>query len=236
MATLIAFVGSEAAGKSTILVEVERWLAPRYRVRRIHAGKPPSTVVTFVPHVLLPALRALFPRQRTLRVERRNNGGEGAGTETFPILFGIRSVMLAYERRALLVNAARSGDETIVLSDRYPTSTRGAPEGPQLGHLPIPSGRVSLRRILAALEDRLYRDIPTPDLLFHLWAPLEVTLARNAARDKREPEDYVRFRHGLTERLRFDAAPVHRINTDRDLEVVLKEIREVIGDSPGRPG
>jgi thymidylate kinase len=84
--------------------------------------------------------------------------------------------------------------------------------------------------MLARMEDRLYRDIPPPDLVFHLSAPLEVTLARNAARNKREPEDYVRFRHELSSRLRFDGTPVYRVDTDRDLGLVVQEIEGVIGD------
>lgn len=228
--TLIAFVGSEATGKSTILNEVETWLGRSHRVRRVHAGKPPSTPLTFLPHVLLPALRAVFPEQRTLRVEERYEDGDVGTERTYPLLFGVRSVMLAYERRALLTRAARSGTETVVLSDRYPSQASGAPDGPQLAHLSMPSGRLSLRRALARIEDRLYRDIPVPDMVFHLSAPLEVTLARNAARDKQEPEDYVRFRHALSSRLRFDGAPVHAIDTDRDLEQVVREIEEMIGD------
>lgn len=230
-ATLIAFVGSEATGKSTILNEVERWLGRSQRVRRVHAGKPPSTPITFVPHVLLPAIRTLFPEQRTLRVEERYEDDDASTKkETYPLLFGVRSVMLAYERRALISRAVRSGKGTVVLSDRYPSDTSGAPDGPQLAHLPMPSGRLSVRRVLARMEGRLYRDIPSPDLVFFLSAPLDVTLARNAARDKREPEDYVRFRHALSSRLRFDGAPVYPIDTDRDLELVVREIEGVIGD------
>lgn len=229
-ATLIAFVGSEATGKSTILGEVEGWLGRDHRVRRVHAGKPPSTPITLLPHLLLPALRAVFPEQRTLYVEERYEESDRMATKPYPLLFGVRSVMLAYERRALLARAARSGNGTVVLSDRYPSEASGAPDGPQLAHLPMPSGRFSIRRVLARMEDRLYRDIPAPDMVFHLSAPLEVTLARNAARNKQEPEDYVRFRHALSEKLRFDGAPVYGIDTDRDLELVVREIEEVIGD------
>ena len=229
-ATMIAFVGSEATGKSTILNEVEGWLGRSHRVRRVHAGKPPSTPLTFLPHVLLPALRAVFPEQRTLYVEERYEDGDRAAEKPYPLLFGVRSVMLAYERRSLLGRAARSGSGTVVLSDRYPSQASGAPDGPQLAHLPMPSGRLSVRRALARLEGRLYRDIPAPDMVFHLSAPLDVTLARNAARNKQEPEDYVRFRHALTSRLRFEGAPVYGIDTDRDLESVVQEIEEVIGD------
>jgi thymidylate kinase len=163
-------------------------------------------------------------------VEERYEDDHASTKKTFPLLFGVRSVMLAYERRALISRAMRSGGGTVVLSDRYPSDTSGAPDGPQLAHLPMPSGRFSVRRVLARLEGRLYRDIPAPDLVFHLTAPLEVTLARNAARDKREPEDYVRFRHALSSRLRFDGAPVFPIDTDRDLALVVQEIEGVIGD------
>jgi thymidylate kinase len=226
-ATVIAFVGSEATGKSTVLDEVERWLSTSRRVRRVHAGKPPSTPLTSIPHALLPALRSLFPEQRTLRVEERYEGGDATGT-TYPLLFGIRSVMLAYERRALLRRAVRDGAGTVVLSDRYPSDASGAPDGPQLTHLPMPKSAFSLRRILAAIEGRLYRDIPTPDLVFQLTAPLEVTLARNAAREKKEPEEYVRFRHELSSRLRFDGASVYPIDTDRDLDQVVREVEVLI--------
>jgi len=148
-------------------------------------------------------------------------------------------VMLAYARRALINGALRrSRRGTIVLTDRYPSDTGGAPDGPQLGHLPLPAGRPSARRVLAALEGRLYRDIPPPDIVFHLSAPLEVTLARNAVREKREPEGYVRLRHAMSADLRFEGSVVHRIDTDKEFERVVVEIKDAIrealdGSDPG---
>ncbi len=59
-------------------------------------------------------------------------------------------------------------------------------------------------------------------------APLDVTLARNAARAKTEPEPYVRFRHSLSSDLEFDGASVHRVDTDRPLEAVVREVEEVL--------
>jgi thymidylate kinase len=220
---VIAFVGSEATGKSTLIDGIGSWLAPCHRVRRIHAGKPPATALTFVPHVLLPALRALFPDQRSTRVESRS---EGSARARVPLLFALRSVMLAHERRALLTAASRwSAEGTIVLCDRYPSRTSGAPDSPQLGHLPAASW---LRRRLAAMEARLYDDVPPPDLVLQLTAPLEVTLARNAARAKTEPEDYVRRRHCRSADLEFDGAAVHHTSTDRPLEDVVLDVKEAV--------
>jgi thymidylate kinase len=229
---MIAFVGSEATGKSTILNEIGTWLGQTHRVRRIHAGKPPSTILTFVPHFLLPALRALFPEQRSLRVGARNEETSDVTEQVYPLMFGLRSVMLAYERRALITRAlAWSADGRIVLCDRYPSCGNRAPDGPQLSQLPANSGRGSLRRWLASLEAHLYNDIPPPDIVIQLTAPLEVTLARNAARDKEEPEDYVRFRHLLSSNLRFDGAVVHHVDTDRPLEAVVRDVKVAIENS-----
>ncbi len=233
---VIAFVGSEATGKSTILSEVDGWLGARHEVRRIHAGRPPSTVLTFIPHVLLPTLRKLFPDQRSTRVEARHQEAHGSRESTYPIMFAVRSVMLAYERKALL-SRARSANGTIVLSDRYPSSRSGTPDGPQLAHLPVPRGTRSLgsllRRWSTALEARLYAGIPAPNLVVYLTAPLDVTLARNAARDKTEPEDYVRWRHELSSKLEFDGAPVRPIDTDRPFEEVLRDVQRAIGEALG---
>ena len=40
----------------------------------------------------------------------------------------------------------------------------------------------------------------------------------------------MRFRHALSTKLRFDGTPVHAIDTDRDLQQVVREIEEMIGD------
>jgi thymidylate kinase len=229
---VIAFVGPEASGKSTVLGELERWLGAHYTVRHVHAGKPPATALTLIPHALLPLLRALIPEQRSTRVasEDRQPADPPGQQASYPLAFALRSVMLAYERRAVLARAfARASNGTIVLCDRYPPAAAGAPDGVQLAHRPGTHDPV--RRWLCALETRIYADIPSPDLVIQLTAPLDVTLARNAARTKTEPEPYVRWRHRLTESLAFDRAPVHKLNTDRPLDEVMRDAKQAIWDA-----
>lgn len=85
-----------------------------------------------------------------------------------------------------------------------------------------------MRRRLAALEAGLYRDIPPPDLVVYLTAPLEVALERNRERGKSEPESYLLSRHARSSSLEFERATVHLLATDRPLDEVVSELRRVI--------
>ncbi len=224
---VIAFVGSEATGKSTMLAETERSLAGHV-VRRVHVGKPPRTALTAVPNLFLPALRALAPGQRSTRVDARHvERGEDDGLRLPPLLFAVRAVLLAHDRRALLRRApaaAARGD--VVLCDRYPSSATGAPDSPQLARW---AGATSGRPLLSWLvrtETRWYADIPPADVVFHLQAPLDVTLRRNREREKTEPEELVTLRHRQAGMLRFDGSRVHRVDTTRPVD---ESVRFVCG-------
>jgi thymidylate kinase len=231
---VIAFVGGEATGKSTMLEDVERWLGAHFTVRRVHAGKPPSTALTALPNLLLPALRSLLPAQRSTKVSaQRHSAPEDGGTDgPFPLLFGLRSVLLAHDRRRLLARAfASSANGAIVLTDRYPSVEVGSLDGAQLGGSGAVANGGRLRRWLVGVEDRLYRQIPPPDLVIYLTAPLDVTLERNRVRGKSEPEDYVRSRHARSSNLQFDRVRVERVDTNRPREESAREIRKVIWEA-----
>lgn len=228
---VVAFVGPEASGKSTLLAELDHWLDEDLSVARFHAGKPPSTWLTALPNLLVPTLRSLLPASRSTRIEaeratpeQRENAPPG-----YPLLFAVRSVLLAYDRRSLLLRAFRlAANGTIVLCDRYPSLASGAPDGPQLPHLPLPPGGSRSRRLLARLEARLYGDIPPPDLVVQLSVPLEVAVLRNATRGKREPEDHVRRRHSMIANIDFGRTPVRRIDTDRPVAETLLEVKRAL--------
>lgn len=228
---VIAFVGPEATGKSTLLDEIRGWLGEHFAVEQIHAGKPKSTLLTVFPNLFVPLLRFLSPASRSTHLEARYVYGEqsGGARKAYPLIFTIRSVLLAHDRRSLLSQAfGRAANGTIVLCDRYPSLRSGAPDSPQLSQMPISTNRYSIRHRLACIEARLYREIPPPDLVIYLSAPLEVTLSRNATRGKKEPEDYVRRRHARSSSLEFGKTPVHRINTDQPLNQTVLEIKRAI--------
>src|SRR5216117_871118 len=93
---VIGVVGSDGSGKSTVIAEMSRWLGEFLSVATIHGGKPPPSVTTALPRLLLPLLRRMLPRYRTTRVElRAREGPEPEGIRTGPLLvYALRVLML----------------------------------------------------------------------------------------------------------------------------------------------
>lgn len=231
---VIAFVGPEATGKSTLLAEVNHWLGESFCLEQIHAGKPKSTLLSVGPNLFVPALRAVLPNHRSGQIETQHGGTENTAQsdQIYPLLYAIRSTLLAHDRRALLTQAhRRAANGSIVLCDRYPSQSIGAPDSPQLARVALPLDRYPLRRRLARYETKLYREIPQPDLVISLSVPVEVAVMRNATRSKYEPEDYLRLRHAQSANLDFGKAPVFAIDTDQPLEQVVLEIKRAIWNS-----
>src|SRR3989441_481320 len=182
---VIGVVGSDGSGKSTVVAEMSRWLGEFLSVATIHGGKPPPSVPTALPRLLLPLLRRMMPHYRTTRIElRAAEGTEPEGMRTGPLLvYALRALMLAYDRKKLLIRAHRkAANGTLVLSDRYPTRQPGVPEGAML-HFLREDPR-SLCRWLARVEERTYGEIPQPDLVLRLDVPLELAVQRNLTRLK----------------------------------------------------
>ncbi len=228
---VIAFVGPEATGKSTLLSATRCWLGEHFVIEQIHSGKPKSTLLTMLPNVFLPLLRNSLPTYRPSKINTRQASAEKnqKSAQVYPLISAIRSVFLAYDRRVLLNQAfARAANGNIVLCDRYPSMSKGAPDGPQLQQFVIDPKRYPIQAWLAGVEKRLYQEIPAPDMVISLHVPVEVALLRNKNRGKEEPEDYVRFRHSLASNLEYRNAPVNKINTDQPLDTTVLEVKKNI--------
>jgi thymidylate kinase len=232
---VVAVVGSDGAGKSTVVGDLTGWLGTSFRVRRIHAGKPPAAVTTAGLRVLLPLMRRLAPRYRKTSVEMKGAGGGGHGVQALRsgrlfFLYAVRAVAVAHERRHLLVRALRkAAGGTLIVSDRYPTPQAGAPDSPGLSFLLRDAN--PLYAWLARLEERAYRAMPPPDLVIYLEVPVDLACHRNLTREKAgapKPTDVIRRRHAQTAELDFPGSPVHRVSTDTDLEITLRRVREIV--------
>ncbi len=224
---VIALVGPQATGKTTLATEMQYWLGAELAVRRIHAGKPPATFLTKLPNMLIPLARSLFPSYKTETIESQVDRSEEKD-HSFPWAFLVRKVLVAHDRRALLRKAyrwARNGK--IVLSDRYPSDNPGAVDGMSFSEQQMQSEKSPLKRWLMRWERRIYGDICPPDLVLELQAPTEVAVVRNEVRNKVDAGDegYVRRRHSMRHKPVFARCPVEQISTDRGIDLTLRDVK-----------
>lgn len=230
---VIAFMGPEASGKSTLVAAASQWLGGICRVETAHAGRPSPplwwrplwaagrlvqrTGLWFHPHQ--------SPQSGPTGADRRP-ASTHAGIRG--LLYGVRAVALALARARVVKRARRQAlAGAIVLIDRYPHIRVGLPDGPRLDPSAIESGWL---REMARLEDRIYRRIPPPDVVMQLRVPLALAVARNARREKRVPESesYVRWRYGLTPTSANPSAHVCEIDVSGDLDTTVHAVRRAI--------
>lgn len=219
--TIIALVGPKASGKSTIGRELAARLGRHLAVERVHAGKPPATVLSFLPRLFVPLARRLLPGERLGEYEKP----ERRARKTYSLFYVARMTLLAYDRRRLLFRALRSTTSgAIVLSDRYPSVRAGAIDSSCFDDEALVKAGPGLKRRLMRLERALYDGLPRARLVLQLAAPLDVAILRDAERVKPggPNAEAVRRRWELESRAEFGATPVVRLDTGRPLDETVR--------------
>lgn len=226
---VIAVVGPEATGKSTLVAALASWLGGPFDVGQAHLGKPPATWVTAPISALLPLLRRWLPAERTSIGPKPPSGADdGAPRRRESMLFALRALMTAWERRSLARRLyRRAANGALVICDRYPSGTVGVMDG---ARLQVERTGSWWRDRAAALEQRLYREIPPPQLVLELSVPLEVAIERNRTRvkDRKESDQYLIERHTRQAVPRFPDAATLRFDTARDYLPLLTEMKEAV--------
>jgi thymidylate kinase len=212
-------------------------LGENFLVRRIHAGKPPATWTTAPVNLFLQLARRLRPALRTRAQEEGfsdeagqiPSGGQGLAS----LLYAFRAVALAWDRRNLLLKSWRDAAKgEIVISDRYPSNITGAMDSPRLKEKTGRGGWVtSVYNRASRLEQRLYAQVPPPDIVIRLQVSVETAKERNRVRNKpgEETDRYIESRHRLAPQWqRTDTGRIFDVDTERSLAETLLAVKEHI--------
>jgi thymidylate kinase len=219
---LIAFTGSEASGKSTLSKETAHWLHSRFDVTRIHLGKPPKNWRTrpFWAGIRLFSLAKRFVRFfYTFSRDGKAKHDRVSNNLPHPVVCWLDSIDRVHSVREMV---KRMMEGSLVMTDRYPSEELGGLDGARI----LPNSYVT--RWLSLRERENYSCFPTPDIVFCMIAPLELTLHRNSLRESPEPEEFVRQRFELARKINFKRSRMVEIDTTVPLEDSVLSIRRAI--------
>jgi hypothetical protein len=239
---IIAFVGSDGAGKSTVVRAITDWLSTQIETRPLYLGAGDGEIS--FPRRALRAIdraRRIFVARETARTKASREDGlllyRRGATYVAGVEPGLRAMWkvmsrlsLAREKRARLKTAAAwRTNGIVVISDRYPQVQQlGFNDGPQLW--PWLEHRTWWMRRAARREFRGYElaDTLSPDLVIKLIVSPE----RAAERKQDMSVEVLRARGDAIRSLRFPPATrVVEIDAGKPLETVLAETKRAIWQS-----
>jgi thymidylate kinase len=216
---LIAIVGLDATGKTTITTELKNWLGKYFSTFLIHVGKPPASLLSYIPNFFIKLGRGHASSINRFAIQRSDSQKS--------LIFCLRQVILAFDRWHLLQKFQMAIDNNeIVICDRFPSLCNGVMDSPRLD----PNRLFGIKKILAWLENRFYKKMRAPDLILRLTVPVDIAVKRNRERIKegKETEDFIRVRHKLNKNLTYRAKTFREIDTTQNLKTVLEEAKKII--------
>lgn len=217
----IALVGPKGTGKSTLANLIAKRLGKNLDVTTIHLGKPPATWLSFLPRLIVPAIRKTMPRERMREYVKPERRAE----RRYSMLYVIGKLLVAFDRRRLLMRTMRAvAFGTIVVSDRCPATNATGLDGSAFDELAIARERSPLKRWMMERERTVYRRLPAPRLVLKLNASIETALKRDLARCKPGGPDPIAIQHrwALESGAEFANSTVCPVDTDGDVEETLR--------------
>jgi len=226
--TLIAIVGGDGAGKSTMVHGLYEWLSRDWNTRTVHLGKPPKSHLT---RLVIQLIRADYWINRLLL--RRHQDHQPSTLESTPEmrpLRALRYLCIARDRFHTFLNVRRfTSNGGIAVCDRFPLQQVKQMEGPGI-HLPPEAQHSKERfhytvmRFLAQIEAKYYAQIHQPDQLIVLRVPPKIAVERKPT----EEPTSVRARSQEIWELDWENTCAHVVDASRPQEQVLSELKRLI--------
>jgi thymidylate kinase len=179
---MIALVGGDGAGKSTLASELHEWLAKYFDTRRVHMGKPPRSCSTFAALAVSKVISLIGSACRDNWCVQA--GASAESPALFKCLWLLRRICIARDRRRSYTTARRlASNGGLVICDRYPIPEVSLMDGPQL-YRRLNGGKANrVARFLVQTEERYYQDIMPPELLIVLRIDPEIAVLRKPEED-----------------------------------------------------
>lgn len=226
--TVIAVIGADGTGKSTITKELQQWLSWKIDTRTVYLGSGDGSVGLAIKG--LKYLASLLTRGRvtegtTYTARNRNSSQKPIYKE---LGLGLLALLIAGERYKKIVKAKQVRlNGGVVICDRYPQDQFvGIYDGPRLQ---ISEHRSRIGGFFAKQEARKYQYISEmpPDAVIKLHVPDEVALNRKPDHSL----ENIRSKGEITRKLRFTRSKVIDIDASAPIEDVIKSVKKAVWES-----
>jgi thymidylate kinase len=221
---LIAVVGGDGAGKSSVVDGLCSWLGQHFATATVHLGKPPRSMISIMYKCVIVAVRNVFSGfQNAARPPPSLGVDQSAASPGTPRL--IWHVLWARDRLRAYRRAHRHVSRgVLVVTDRFPLRQIKMMDGPITDlATEATEGRPVLAR-LARWEHAYYKHFEYPDVLVVLRIDPDVAVARR--RD--EEEDFVRTRCTEVWRADWSGTPAVVVDAGRSKSEVLSEVKACV--------
>jgi thymidylate kinase len=220
--SVIAVVGGDGAGKSTMVQGLSAWLNGPLETRVVHMGKPPRSPANLVVKgsLLLARRTGLVSGWLPNYPTPGEHGGQppGQGWLWWQL---VTAADRRKQHRRVRQLAARGN---LVVCDRFPLAQVTLMDGPRTGW--VPAERLSpLGRRLVAAERRRYAEITAPDVLLVLRVDPDIAVARKQGVD---PAEFVRPRSAEVFAADWGSTDAVVLDAGRPAEEVLAEARRTV--------
>jgi thymidylate kinase len=223
---IVAIIGGDGAGKSTVIDELFHWLSPDFEIHKIHMGKPAWSLTTIFLRGLLKLGRSvgLYPFSRA--PEQFTNDLNLLVFPGYPWL--IREICTARDRYLTYVKARRlANNGQLVISDRYPLPQIKMMDGAQVSRMTNNYHRNRFIRLMIEIENKYYAPILMPDILIVLKVDPDIAVQRKLDEDAAS----VRARSGEIWEIEWRQLPASIVDASQSKSKVLSELKDMIWSS-----
>jgi len=220
---MIAIVGGDGAGKTTVIEKLYKWLSNDFEVHKFHMGKPKWSFLTIFIRGILKIGRSLglYP---FMRAEIKYT--KDADQLTFPgYPWLVREICTARDRYLTYIKARRiATNGGLVILDRFPLSQIKFMDGPQIARMTTKFPINKLVRSLINWEEIYYKKIAIPDVLILLHADPEIATRRKID----EIAEEVHARSTEIWEIDWSQTPAIVIDANRSKDDVILDVKRVI--------
>ena len=214
MGLIIAVIGCDGSGKSTIAEEIRNWLSWKFEVKKIYLGSGDGyfSIYKMIKQLLLKKTeKNSRSRQRLSKMKDKN--------PLVVFLENINYVKISFRCRRLIkrayIYAKRGG---IVVADRYPqVQFFGIADGPKIKDEASFLGRIERRNLAYCAKC-------CPDVVIKLQAPYDVIMERR----KNDNKDEIKKKIKIVNELKFDGAYIICKDAGMPFERELLEIKQEV--------